>query len=139
MLSNKLPQFVQTAENLLSAMMMSCKPQCCYRIQTSNLLHIIVVSTPRYLKKFTHNRYWILVTMSVDNHKLCSRPHFLSLDCRKSRSNLFSIRSRSSSFCVFCQGCCPSFLGRPFGFGSFPMAILRCSQLWRYDQARICL
>jgi hypothetical protein len=28
---------------------------------------------------------------------LCLWPHFLSVDCRKSRNSLFSIRSRSTS------------------------------------------
>lgn len=102
-------------------------------------LHEIVVSTPGDFKKLAHNRYWVLVAMTMDNSILCFWPHFPSMDCRKSRNSLFSIHKRSSFFCAFCRGGWPSFRGCPFGRSSFSMAIFRCSRLCRYDQSRICL
>lgn len=48
---------------------------------------------------------------------LDSRPHILPVNCRKPRSSLFSILSRSISFFSFWCGGCPSFRGLPLYFG----------------------
>lgn len=77
--------------------------------------------------------------MTVDYRIFCLRPHFLSVDCRKSRSNLFSILSRCSSFSMFCLGGCPSFRGLPLGLGAILLSRLRPSQLCLYDQFLSCL
>ena len=61
--------------------------------------------------------------MMIDDCILYLLPHILSTHCRKSRNNLFSIRNRSTSFCISCFGGCPSFRGRPFGFGDLPYDI----------------
>ena len=66
-------------------------------------------------------------------------PHFLSVDCRKSRSNLFSMRSLFNSVSIFCLGGVPSFLGRPFGFGSVcKFRIVTCRLLYRLTHHLIC-
>lgn len=77
-----------------------------------------IVSTSGHTEEFAHDRYRVLVPVTIDNGILYLCPHFLSMDCRKSRNNLFSILSRFTSVSMFCLGGCPSFLGRPFGFDS---------------------
>ena len=66
--------------------------------------HKIVVAAPRYTEERTHYGYWVLVTVTVNYCILCFRPHILSVDSRKSRNSLFSIRSRATSFCMSCRG-----------------------------------
>ena len=61
--------------------------------------------------------------MTVDNRVFCSRPHFLSVDCRKSRNSSFSIFNRLFSY-LYSAIVLAGFLPRCFGTaGSF-------SQLW---------
>ena len=68
--------------------------QVSIRFRSIQSFHKIIVATSGYLKKLTHDWYRILVPMTVDNCILYLRPHFLSANCRKSRSSLFSMRSR---------------------------------------------
>ena len=49
-------------------------------------------------EKLTHHGYGIFLPVPVDNSVFCPWPHFLSVDCRKSRSNSFSIRNRLFSY-----------------------------------------
>ena len=58
----------------------------------------IIVSTSGYLKEATHNGYRIFVSVTVDYGIFCSWPHFLPVECRKSRNNSFSILSRLFSY-----------------------------------------
>ena len=99
----------------------------CILLRLACPLYKIVVSTPGYFKKLTHNRYWILAAMTMDNSILYFGPHFLSMDCRKSRNSLFSILKRSSSFCVSCLGGWLSF------FLSVGVPLVVALSLWLYS------
>ena len=99
--------------------------QCGVLLRLSLLLHKVIVTTPGHTEKLTHDRYRVFVPVTIDYRILYLWPHFLSVDCRKSRSSLFSIRRRSTSFCRSCLGTCPSLRGRPLGRGTFPDASLR--------------
>ena len=68
------------------------------------LLYEVVITTSGYTEKLAHNSYWILTPVTMDDCILYLSPHILSVECRKSRNSLFSIRSRSSSFCISCLG-----------------------------------
>ena len=83
-------------------------------------LHKVVVTATGYSKELAHDRYRILVPVTINYCIFYLWPHILSVDCRKSRNNLFSIRSRSNSFCASCLGGWPSLRGRPFALGSLP-------------------
>ena len=56
-----------------------------------------VVTTSGYSEEAAHDRYRIFLPMAMDDCVFSSCPHFLSVDCRKSRSSLFSIFRRSIS------------------------------------------
>ena len=61
--------------------------------------------------------------MTVDNCILYLWPHFLSMDCRKSRSSLFSICNLAIS-CSYSDLLSNGYLrGRPFGFSAIPSTI----------------
>ena len=80
----------------------------------------IIVSAAGYLKEATHNSYWIFVSVPVDHCIFCLWPHFLPVERRKSRSNVFSMRSRWISYAcsatIFLGGA--FFLGLPLGRGT---------------------
>lgn len=63
----------------------------------------IIVAAPGYAKKLTHNRYRIFFPVPIDDCILDLRPHFLSVDCRKSRNNSTSILSRLFSYLYSCN------------------------------------
>ena len=101
-------------------------------------LHKVVVATTGYFKELTHNRYRILVPVTIYYCILYLWPHILSADCRKSRNNLFSIRSRSSSFCTSCLGGWPSLRGRPLALGSLPFRVSTWRLLYLVTHHSIC-
>ena len=81
-----------------------------------------VIPTPGYLKELTHHCYRILKPVTVDNMIFYARSHFLPMDCRKSRSSLFSIRSRSNSV-----GFPDAAAGRPSGDALWDVVIFQLS------------
>ena len=54
----------------------------------------IIITASGYAEETAHDRDGIFFPMSVNNVVLDLRPHLLSVDCRKSRSSLFSIFKR---------------------------------------------
>ena len=76
--------------------------------------YIIIVATSWYFEKPAHFAYWIFIFMTVDNHKLYTCSHFLSVSERKSRNNSFSIFSRLFSYLYSCN-VFAGFLPRCFG------------------------
>ena len=64
--------------------------------------------------------------------------HFLPVNCRKSRSNSFSIFKRWISYWHSSIVLYLLFLGRPLRFGSSPAAKRACSRLCRLIQFLIC-
>ena len=54
-------------------------------------LYIVEVTTSGHSKKSIHDRYRVLVPVTIDDSILFLQPRILSVDCRKSRNNLFSI------------------------------------------------
>ena len=102
-------------------------------------LYKAVIPTPGYLEELTHHCYRILKPVTVDNMVFYARAHFLPMDCRKSRSSLFSIRSRSNSVWPPCCGGWPSFRGRPLGRGNIPALSLACFRLYRVTHHFTCL
>ena len=66
-------------------------------------IHKIIVAASGYLKKLAHDRYRILVPVSIDYCILYLWPHILSTDCRKSRNNSTSILSRLFSYLYSCN------------------------------------
>ena len=81
---------VLTFLNLLS--------KICVMLGPPKALNKVVVATPGHIEEFTHNRYRALIPVAMDDSIFYLWPHFLSIDSRKSRSSLFSMRSLSSSF-----------------------------------------
>ena len=65
-------------------------------------------------------------------------PHFLPVNRRKSRSNLFSIFKRWISYWHSSIVVYPLFLGRPLRFRGSPAAKRACSRLYRLIQFLIC-
>ena len=75
-----------------------CFRQVCIPVWPVQTMNESIVSTSGYSKKIAHNGHRIFFPMTVDNRVLYLRPHFLSVDCRKSRNNSFSIFSRLFSY-----------------------------------------
>lgn len=98
----------------------------------------VIVTTPGYSKEFAHDGYRVLTPVTIDDCILYLWPHFLSMDCRKSRSNLFSIRNCFSSVSGFCLGGCPSFRGRPLGLLACPARSKACFSLCRFKNFLTC-
>ena len=76
--------------------------------------------------------------MTVDNSIFYSWPHILSVDCRKSRSNLFSILNFAISCWYSSVVVNGRTLGRPLGLGGIPAASFFCLRLRRFTQHSIC-
>lgn len=79
--------------------------------------------------------------MTMDYSIFCFGSHLLPVDCRKSRSSLFSIFKRSISYLYSAMlgSRLSPFLGRPFGFGRIPAASFFCLRLYRVKKSRISL
>ena len=71
----------------------------------------------------------VLVPVSIDHVVFCFWPHFLSVNCRKSRSSWFSICSLAISFSYSSVLLNGRFLGRPFGLGGIPVVVLAVFRL----------
>ena len=63
----------------------------------SKAVHIVIVAAAGDAKETAPGGYWIASPVHTDNLVFGSWPHFLPVNCRKSRKSLFSVRSRSSS------------------------------------------
>ena len=101
-------------------------------------LHKVVVTAAGYSEEPAHNRYRILAPVTINYRIFYLWPHILSMDCRKSRISLFSIRSRSSSFWVSSLGGNPSLRGRPLALGTIPCFSISLRRLCRVIQSLIC-
>ena len=91
--------------------------QVCISFRPAQSANKIIVSTSRYSKKFAHDRYWIFCAVTIDDSVFCLCPHFLSVDCRKSRNNAFSIFKRLFSYLYSCNvlaGLRPRCFGMPW-------------------------
>ena len=90
-------------------------------------LYKAVIAASGHCKELAHDEYWILFSMTVNHRVLCLRAHFLSVDRRKSRSSLFSMRSYRIS--LACSAAISlgkaSFLGRPLGRERIPDSCFR--------------
>lgn len=64
----------------------------------SEPLNKVVVATSGYTEELAHNRHGVFTAVTIDNRIFYFGPHFLPVNCRKSRSRLFSISSRAISF-----------------------------------------
>ena len=91
----------------------------CLLVQPVN---IVIVATTGYSKESTHYRYRITISIHVNNLVFYSRPHFLPVNRRKSRNNLFSRFSRSISYAcsVIMSLGSASLPGRPLARGKIP-------------------
>ena len=69
----------------------------------SHSAYISIVAASGYPKELTHNWNGIFGPMTVDDLILKSRPHFLSVSERKSRSNAFSIFNLLFSYLYSCN------------------------------------
>ena len=76
--------------------------------------------------------------MTIDNSIFYFWPHILSVDCRKSRSNLFSILNFAISCWYSSVVVNGRTLGRPLGLGGIPAASFFCLRLRRFTQHSIC-
>ena len=65
--------------------------------RSSKPLHKGIVTATGHLEEFAHDRYRVFVPVTIDYMEFYLRPHFLSVNCRKSRNNLFSICSLAIS------------------------------------------
>ena len=101
--------------------------------------YIIIVAAARHTKETAHSRHWITILVHVNDLVLYSRPHFLPVNCRKSRSNLFSSFRRLISY--VCSAtislCTASLRGRPWGRGDIPAASFACALLYRLTHQTI--
>ena len=61
-------------------------------------LYKAVIAASGHRKKSAHDKYRIFFPVTVDYGVFCLCSHFLSVDCRKSRSSSFSIFKRLFSF-----------------------------------------
>ena len=97
-----------------------------------------IITTSGYLKETAHDGHRIFLPMAMDDCIFCLWPHFLPVDCRKSRSSLFSIFRRSISYLYSSALFASPFLGRPRCLGGKPAAKRACSRLYRLIQFLIC-
>ena len=104
----------------------------------SDSLHIIIVTASGYTKELAHNRYWIHVPVLVDNCVFGFRPHFLSVNCRKSRSSLFSISSLAISLSYSSAVVNGRVRGRPLRFAGNPLVTAAFLLLYLVTQLSIC-
>mgnify|MGYP005780233899 CR=1 FL=1 len=65
----------------------------CVLLRSAKALDKTIIAASGYTKKRTHDGYWIFLPVSIYDVVFCPRPHFLPMNCRKSRSSLFSMRS----------------------------------------------
>ena len=79
-------------------------PLLCDKLSKSRILFWLaqaitegIVFASGYCEEFAHDSYWILCSVTIYDVIFYSCPHFLPVKCRKSRSKLFSIRSRRIS------------------------------------------
>ena len=109
--------------------------QICIFLHSAKPMHKTVISASGYLEQPAHNGYRILCPVAADDRVFCSRPHFLPVDRRKSRSNSFSIRKRLISYA--CSATislgAASFLGLPLGCGMMPAASFLCLRRSRFS------
>ena len=75
-----------------------CLRQICIPVRLAQAMNERVVSASGNAEKLTHDGHRVLLPMTIDNSILYRRPHILSVHCRKSRSNSFSILSRLFSY-----------------------------------------
>ena len=114
--------------------------QCGVFLGPVQILYKAVIAASGHRKESAHDKYRILFPVTVNDSIFCPGSHFLSVDCRKSRSNSFSIFNRriSRACSAIISPGSPPFLGRPFGFGKIPASSLVCLRLYRLIQFLIC-
>ena len=107
-------------------------------LRLSDSFYKIIVTAAGHTEESAHDGYRILVSVTIDHCIFYLWPHFLSVERRKSRNSLFSIRSRSTSFCISCFGGCPSFRGRPLAFAGRSSSCILPRRLYRFTHPLIC-
>ena len=72
--------------------------QCGVFLGPVQILYKAVIAASGHRKESAHDKHRILFPVAVNDSIFCLGSHFLSVDCRKSRSSSFSICSRLFSF-----------------------------------------
>ena len=110
-------------------------------VWTVQMPNVGIIPASGNAKELAHPANGIFLPMAVNHRILCLGSHFLPVDCRKSRSSLFSIFNRSISYlysAILGSRISP-FRGRPLGLGAIPAASFFCFRLYRVRNPRISL
>ena len=91
--------------------------------------HIIIMATPGYPKKYTHDGYRILFLVTINYWILDLRPHFLPMSKTKSRNSAFPIFRRLFSYLYSCRGL-TGFLALCLGMTCIVFFRSRFSKAW---------
>ena len=116
----------------------ACKDHI-HMLASSNPFYEVIVTTSGNIKKLAHDRYWVLAPVTIDDCVLYLGPHFLSVDCRKSRKSLFSISSRAISFSYASAVVNGRVRGRPLRLAGIPFSTDAFLLLYLGTQLSMCL